>query len=148
MDNKKSVGLIIIGVFEILIGLFGIWNLYLLLTFEKRTGSTAGLGWLFLPLLLAAALLFLLGIGIVLRAKLAWYFHVIGIPLTIGALVLLFIYWGMGFTDLDFWMLIAFPAIVAILLVWYLILPGIREQFWVKGDVAGRERPNTGEIER
>ncbi len=129
MGNNKSVGLIIIGVLEILIGLFGIWNLYLLLTFEKRTGATPGLGWLFLPLLLAAGILFFLGIGILLRAKFAWYFHVIGLPLIICALVALFIYWGMGFTDFDFWLLIAFPAIIAILLIWYLIRPSIREQF-------------------
>jgi len=127
MERKRPVGLIIISIVEILAGMVGIWCSYDLLTHEIRTGETIGIAWLLVPLCVAMALLFFLGLTILLRKKVALIIHITGSILIPCGLVVVYAY--LSSLIFGIWLLMSPVILIGFISAYYLTRPKVKEQF-------------------
>lgn len=144
MENKRPVGIIIIGIVEILVGSF---NLFMLLNlFIYAVGHSVGVGGFLIYIYLPLSLFALLGFGMLLRKKVALYIHNIVIPVLLVVLIFPIIFFGIipklmsphtynlllhGFGVFDFFIML-FPLLmfaIGIFILYYLSRPNVKEQF-------------------
>ena len=124
MEKKRPVGVIIIGVLEMLFGLVGCLFLGRILVDMIRLNGQIGFGWLALPLIAAWALMLPLGVIMFMQKRVAWFVHIILIPLII--LVILAAWTSIR---LDVRIVTSIPLILCIFVLYYLTRPKIKEQF-------------------
>lgn len=120
MWKKGSIWLDLLSILEGLVGLFG---LYLL--FELLKPPVPGIVILMLPVCIVLSLFLPLGLGIALRKKIAWFTHMIIIPLILAVIALTH-FSGIEILE-NIWFV--FPVIVGILSLLYLTRPAVKEQF-------------------
>jgi hypothetical protein len=71
IGEKRAICIPVIGVLEICIGLYGLWQVYLYMNDQGRD-PFHGTEFLFLWVVTGLSLFFVVGIGILVRSKVAW----------------------------------------------------------------------------
>ncbi|MFH0839533.1 MAG: hypothetical protein V1883_00765 [Candidatus Omnitrophota bacterium] len=128
MMKKRLWGATIIGVIEVLFGLYGFNLLVQTLTYEGRTGKVLGMGGLLLPIYVVWTCFVLLGLGMLLQKKAALIIHLVFIVFATLALIFTTVF-VIGEFYAGLCMMMGWCIIVAIPLIYYLTRPKIREQF-------------------
>lgn len=124
MKKQRLAGVIVIGIFEILFGLIGCLYLGWALIDVIKTNGQIGFGWLSLPLITVWALMFPLGVAMILQKKIGWFAHIIFIPLIM--LVILVAWMGVR---LDVRIVISIPLILCAITLYYITRSKVKEQF-------------------
>ena len=69
-----------------------------------------------------------MGIALLLfRKKIVRFIHIIGIPLILSALVVIYFHWG--FYGIKFWSILIVFMMIGIVIINYLSRPGVKEIF-------------------